>query len=92
MRSYQLVFIVKSKLTEPERKKLLGEVKGWIHDVKITSENDWGSKALKYPIKKELTGHYFDFILETDKTIPADLEEKLMQEDTVLRHLLIRTK
>lgn len=91
MRIYELVLVLRPSLKEDDRKKLLTTIKTWIKDVKITKEEDWGSKALKYPIKKELTGFYYDFILEADK-ITEDLEKKLLTQENVLRHLLIRKK
>jgi len=91
MRTYELVVVVSPSLTEPARKTLLDTVKTWLGKVKIVKEDDWGSKALKYKIKKEQTGHFFDLHLETEK-IPADLEKRLLLQDDVLRHLLVRIK
>ena len=92
MRHYELVLVVRPTLAEANRKKLVESVKALLKGVKVTVENDWGSKALAYPIKKELTGYYFDFILETEDGITADFEKKLLNNEDLLRHLLIRTK
>lgn len=91
MRNYELVLVLRPNLAESARKKIVESVKSMIKGAKFTTEQDWGSKALSYPIKKELTGHYFDFILETE-LIAADFEKKLLNIDEVLRHLLIRRK
>ena len=92
MRTYELVLVMRPSVSEADRKKLLEQVKAWLGDLKVTKEDDWGSKALKYSIKKELTGHYFDLMLETEAVIPGDFEKKLLHEDNILRHLLIRNK
>ncbi|MGH7245889.1 MAG: 30S ribosomal protein S6 [Candidatus Levyibacteriota bacterium] len=92
MRTYELVVVVRPTLTEPQRKKLLETVKGWLKDVKVVKENDWGSKALEYKIKRELTGFYYDFMLETQESVPTDFEKRLINDENVLRHLLVRTK
>jgi len=92
MRSYELVIVLRPTLKEEDRKKQLETIKSWLTDVKIVSESDMGSKALAYKIKKELTGHYFDFILEAEKGLPVGFEKKLLEVDDVLRHLVIRTK
>jgi ribosomal protein S6 len=92
MRTYELAIVLRSSLKDTDRTKLLDTIKSWLQDAKIVKEEDWGSKALKYAIKKELTGHYFYMFLETVKTIPADLEKRLLSEEKVLRHLLVRTK
>lgn len=92
MRNYELVLVVKSSVTEPNRKKLLETVTSMLGKVKITKEEDWGSKALKYKIKKDLTGHFYDLKLETDAVIAADFEKRLQMQEEIVRHLLVRTK
>lgn len=90
MRVYEFVLVLRP-VPEADRKKILETIKGWLKDVKITSEKEMGSKALKYKIKKELTGFYYDFEFETDM-IPADFEKRLVTNENVLRHLVIRKK
>jgi ribosomal protein S6 len=92
MRLYEFVVVIKSTLSDAERKKLLDTVKSWLKDVKITSEEELGSKALAYKIKHELMGVYYKFILESEQGLPADFEKRLLANDDVLRHLVIRTK
>lgn len=91
MRIYELIFIVKGSLAEALRKKLITGVKTLLKDVKITKENEVGQKALAYKIKREANGFYFDFLLEGG-TIPSDFEKKLLENENILRHLLLRTK
>jgi ribosomal protein S6 len=94
MRTYELVMVLRPSLKDADVKKLLELVKGWIGDVTITKENDWGQKPLAYAIKKEAAGHYFQWMLETEeeKSLPADFEQRLIRHDDVLRHLVLRTK
>lgn len=92
MRAYELVLVVRPMLAEVDRKKLVESVKALLKGIKVTAENDWGSKALSYPIKKELTGYYYDLILETEGSVPVDFEKKLINNDNILRHLLVRVK
>lgn len=89
MRTYELVLVMRPSLSEADRKKLLETIKSWFGDLKITKEDDWGSKALKYPIKKELTGHYFDLMIEGE-TLPEGLEKRILLQENILRHLLLR--
>ncbi len=90
MRTYEFVLVLRP-VVEKQRKEVLNTVKSWLKDVKITSEKELGSKALKFRIKKELTGYYYDFEFETEK-IPADFEKRLVNTNEVLRHLVIRKK
>lgn len=82
---------MKPTIKEADRKKILEQVKGWLGTVKVTREEDWGQKALAYPIKKEDAGHYFQWFLEGE-TFPTDFETRLIQNNDILRHLLLRTK
>lgn len=91
MRSYELILITKTSLTDILRKKLITGVKTLLKDLKIVKENEVGQKSLAYKIKKEINGFYLDFTLEGE-VIPQDFEKKLLENDNILRHLLLRTK
>lgn len=91
MRAYELILITKTSLTDGLRKKLIAGIKALLKDLKIVKENEMGSRDLAYKIKKETNGFYFDFVLEGE-TIPSDFEKKLLENENILRHLLLRTK
>lgn len=91
MRTYELVLVVRPSVKDAERKKLIETIHGWLDGIKVKKEDDWGQKPLAYTIKKEVAGYYYLLHLETDKTIPADLERKIIAKDDIIRHLLIRT-
>lgn len=91
MRIYDLVVVFRPSVTETARKKLLDTVKGWIKDTKITKEETWGLKALSYRIKKETSGFFSILHLEADK-IPMDFEKRILEQENIIRHLLIRRK
>ena len=92
MRLYELILIIKSSLTEKERTKILDTIRGWFKGAKISKDESWGQKPLAYTIKRELSGVYHLFQLESEKGLPEDLEKKLIASEQVLRHLLIRKK
>lgn len=91
MRVYELILVTKASLTDTLRKKLVSGVKTLLKDVKIVKENEVGQKFLAYKIKKEINGFYFDFVLEGEN-IPQDFEKKLLENENILRHLLLRRK
>ena len=92
MRLYELVLVFRPSLSEKERAKLLETIKGWFKEFKITKEEEWGQKPLAYKIKKELAGFYYDLNLEGEQGLPADFEKRLMENENVLRYLLLRKK
>jgi small subunit ribosomal protein S6 len=92
MRTYELVVIVRPSVKDADRKKLLETAKGWLKDVKFTKEEDWGQKPLAYTIKKEVAGNYSMWQFDSEEGVPADFERKLIRNEDVIRHLLLRTK
>lgn len=90
MRKYELVLVLNSTLSDAQRKKILSNIKDFAKSAKITKEDDWGQKVLSYPIKKESSGHYIDLLIESEESLPTDLERRLMTQDGLLRHLLLR--
>lgn len=92
MRIYELVVVVRPSIKDAEKKKLLETIKGFLKNVKFTKEDDLGQKPLAYPIKKEIAGQYSFFQFESEFGVPADFEQRLLRDENVLRHLLLRTK
>ncbi|MFH1833304.1 MAG: 30S ribosomal protein S6 [Candidatus Levyibacteriota bacterium] len=91
MRTYNLAVIFNSSMAENARKKLLETIKSWLGKIKVTKEEEWGEKVLSYPIKREKSGFYYHLSLEGD-SIPQDFEKKILNQEGVLRSLLIRKK
>ncbi len=91
MRLYEFVLVLRPSLAEKDREKLLETIKGWLKDVKISKEDVWGQKPLAYKMKSEVAGYYIKYNLEAE-TIPAGFEKRLLEQENVLRHLLLRTK
>lgn len=88
---YQLTLVLRSTLKEAEQKKLLEDIKTLLGKAKI-NEKSWGQKALAYPIKKEVSGLFINWNIDTEEVVSSSLERKLFTSDGVLRHLLLRQK
>ncbi|MBI2621498.1 MAG: 30S ribosomal protein S6 [Candidatus Levybacteria bacterium] len=86
---YQLILVLKSTLKEAEQKKLLENIKSLLGKAKIT-EKTWGQKALAYPIKREVSGLFLNWRIDSENIIPNGFEKKLLGNDNILRHLLLR--
>ena len=90
MKNYQLVLVLKSSLSETNKKKFLETVKSYLKDAKFTKEEEWGEKPLSYTIKRETSGFYLNFLFELKEELSSDFEKKINASDNVLRHLLLR--
>lgn len=87
--TYNLTLVLRSSLKEADRKKLLEGIKELLGKAKVT-EREWGQKALAYPIKKEVSGLYLNWTIDGDVVIASDFEKRLLNNDNILRHLLLR--
>ena len=87
--TYSLTLVLKSSLKDTDRKKLIDSLKDLLGKVKIT-EKEWGQKPLSYPIKREVSGYYLNWNVDSENVIATDFEKKLLNNENVLRHLLLR--
>lgn len=92
MRAYILALVIKPSLLGAQRKKIVDTIKNILKGLKITKENEIGEKQLSYKIKKETSGYYMELEFEGEGIVPQDFEKKLLENDNILRHLLLRKK
>ena len=91
MRHYEVVFIVHPDQSEQvpamvERYRSMVTAKGGtIHRLE-----DWGRRALAYPIQKVHKAHYVLMNIECDQAVLDELEHAFRFNDAVLRHLTIK--
>lgn len=90
MRSYDVALIFRANTTGAQREKLLDSIKKWIGDSKVSKTEDLGKKAFAYPIKKETEGNYVILEVESEKGVPTDFEKRVLMEEAILRHLVLR--
>lgn len=92
MNRYLLTLVLKSELSETDRKGLLDGIKSKAigKDGRITKEDLWGNRELAYPIKKQTKGYYAHFDVETDPAVVKHLDKTLKVEEDILRYLFIR--
>ncbi len=95
MRTYELVFVADPRLSDEEAVELADTYKAQIEADKksrVTKEESWGRKKLAYPINKLTEGRYHLYYIDApgDNGL-AEVEQRLRQNDKVLRHLVVRT-
>lgn len=89
MRHYEVVFLVHPDQSEQvpamiERYKSLVEAdNGKIHRLE-----DWGRRALAYPIQKLAKAHYVLINIECSQAALTELQSSFRFNDAVLRHLI----
>lgn len=90
MRTYDVALVFRTSVTGTAREKLLESIKKWLGDGKVAKTDDLGKKTFAYPIKKEREGNYILLEVESEKGVPADFEKRLLMEEAILRHLVLR--
>lgn len=94
-RIYELVFIADPRLSDEEAVTLADEFKSLIEDdgnTKVTKEESWGRRTLAYPIQKFNEGRYHIYYIDAPpKNSLPQVEERMRQNEKVLRHLVVRT-
>lgn len=91
MRLYDVVLVVKTSLSEDKRKKLISSIKDFVKEGKFGKEELMGRKILSYPIKKETDGYFVQLTIEAE-AIPSNFEKRILSQEDILRHLVIRKK
>ena len=92
MNKYELALVVSAKLEDEARDAVVEKAKGYItrYNGTITEVEEWGKKKLAYEIQKMKEGYYYFIQFEGETTVPAELEERLRIEETVLRFLCVK--
>lgn len=94
-RTYELVFIADPRLSDEEAVEIADEYKTMITSdgtAEVTREESWGKRKLAYPIQKFNEGRYHIYYIEADAKNPLpEVEQRLRQNDKILRHLVVRT-
>jgi small subunit ribosomal protein S6 len=94
-RTYELVFIADPRLSDEEAVAIADEYKAMITadgSAEVTREESWGKRKLAYPIRKFTEGRYHVYYIAADaKNLLPEVEQRLRQNDQILRHLVVRT-
>ena len=92
MNHYETVFIMNPVLSEDQVKetvkKFVSHIKA--NKGKITNEENWGLKKLKYIIQKKKTGFYYLIEFQADGKIINELEVEFKRDDRVIRWQTIK--
>ncbi|RJQ24841.1 30S ribosomal protein S6 [Candidatus Parcubacteria bacterium] len=89
MRKYRLILVLKSDIKKEEKQKLLDDVKKWAGKISEEKVEEIGEKKFAYTIKHEKKGDYV-MIRFSSERVEGDLEKRILMQNSVLRHLLIR--
>lgn len=94
-RTYELCFIVEPRRSEEEAQAICDKYKDLIAESGATIDHVWlwGKRKLAYQINNFKEGIYWVIYVTADGvTVPwPNIERLMMQDEYVLRHLVVRT-
>ena len=94
-RTYELGFIVEPRQNDDEVQAITDRFTGILEDAgsKVTYVDHWGKRKLAYPIRKFQEGKYVFVYVTSEGAAPpwTDVERLMMQDEKILRFLVIRT-
>ena len=92
MMKYELALVLSAKIEDEERAAMVEKVQAMITTAgaAITNVDEWGKRRFAYEIQKMKEGFYYFIHFEGETTVPAELEERLRIEETVLRFLCVK--
>ena len=91
MNKYRLTVIFSTKLEDKVREKEKEKLVKLVEELggKILKQDEWGVRELRYEIKKETQGDYFNLEIELSGEKVVKLEKALGINEAVLRRLIV---
>ena len=92
MREYEFTVITKSDLPDADKAKVLENYEGILKrgGGEILKKEEWGSKRMSYPIKKQFRGSYAFYDMTSTAADVAEAERLMRIDDNILRYLVIK--
>ncbi len=92
MRKYESLYIIHPEVVGDDLTAMVERFQSVLTDQKaeILKLDNWGTRKLAYPIKKQEKGCYVQTIFAADATVIAEYERRLRLEENVLRFLTVR--
>ncbi|HEV2383555.1 MAG TPA: 30S ribosomal protein S6 [Terriglobia bacterium] len=92
MRKYELIFIVRTDLSEEDLGKLITQMEGVVtsHGGKVEKVEKMGRRRLAYRVQRQREGVYILFVIEGTGDTVKEFERRLRVNDAVIKYLSVR--
>lgn len=91
MKSYEMLYILNSSMSDEEKNNLVEKINSMIEKVggKIGNVDKWGDKKFAYPINYKNEGYYCLVNFEADVNSVKPLSDLLNITENVIRHMIV---
>lgn len=93
-RTYELGVVFEPRQSDDDVQAMTAKYKEMVESAggSVTEEDHWGKRRLAYPIQKYNEGKYVFLHVSSEGAVDwPPIERNLMQNEKVLRHLVVRT-
>lgn len=93
MRKYEIMFIVRPDLEEAGMKKIVEDMKKMLGDkkAKVLDVKEMGQRDLAYEIQKYKKGYYYLITIESENSDSTKEFDRLaLISEDIIRHLIVR--
>jgi small subunit ribosomal protein S6 len=90
--NYETIFLTRTDLSTEALDELKEKLKTIItqYDGEILKSEEWGKKALAYPIQKETRAYYTYIVYSGNDAVVAEIERNFRMLEYVLRFLTVK--
>lgn len=87
MRTYETIFIVRPDLVGDEYAAVLEKFKGVLtsQGAVILKVDEWGTRKLAYPVKKQGRGTYVLVAYEAEAPVIAEFERRMRIDESIIK-------
>jgi small subunit ribosomal protein S6 len=91
-RTYEILFIADSNLSEPDVDALTAQVQGYIEKEsgKVDKIEKWGKKRLAYDVGRHREGYYVLITAIGGNALIKEVERRIKVTDGIFRHITVR--
>ena len=88
MRTYETLFIVHPEVVGDDLTALIEKYRKVLTDQQavVLKADNWGSRALAYPVKKQTRGSYVLTLFEGPPSVIAEFERRLRIDEKVIKY------
>ena len=93
-RTYELGVVIEPRQSDEAAQAIIDRFTTMLEESGATIQfvDHWGKRKLAYPIRKYKEGRYYFVYVSSETAVSwVDIERLLMQDENVLRHLVVRT-
>jgi small subunit ribosomal protein S6 len=88
MRTYETLFIAHPEVVGDDLTALIEKYRKVLTDQQavVLKADNWGSRALAYPVKKQTRGSYVLTVFEGGPSVVAELERRMRIDEKVIKY------